>query len=58
MAGADVTKVHDKLFAKEKKAKSAHEEKFFAESKVRISILEIGVIFNALIEEGSIQGET
>ena len=33
--GVDASKVDDSVFKKERKAKSAQEEKFFAESKVR-----------------------
>ena len=36
--GVDVSKVDDKLFAREKKAKKSQEEKFFAADKVQVRI--------------------
>lgn len=39
LAGVDTSKIDDSLFKKEKKAKSTHEEKFFAESKVTFQSL-------------------
>lgn len=53
LAGVDTSKITDALFKKEKKAKSASEDKFFAESKVT-SLL---VMLNHNIEEGSNQRE-
>ena len=52
LAGADVSKVSDDLFKKEKKAKGSHEEKFFADSKVRFVYLKMRV------EEGSLKGQS
>jgi large subunit ribosomal protein L6e len=54
LAGVDTAKITDALFKKEKKAKSASEDKFFAESKVSINPCPLTII----IEEGSDQGET
>ena len=54
LAGVDTAKITDALFKKEKKAKSASEDKFFAESKVSIHPCSLTII----IEEGSDQGET
>ncbi len=54
LAGVDTAKITDALFKKEKKAKSASEDKFFAENKVTLNAPELTLI----IEEGSDQGET
>ena len=51
--GADVSKIDDALFKKEKSAKKAGESKFFSEgSKVSSRTT------NLSVEEGSLQGET
>lgn len=51
--GADVSKIDDALFKKEKSAKKAGESKFFSEgSKVSSRAT------NLSVEEGSLQGET
>lgn len=39
ISGVDVSKIDDALFKREKRVKKAGEEKFFAESKVRIRYL-------------------
>ncbi len=48
--GVDVSKVEDKLFAHEKKAKKSQEEKFFAADKV-----EVRTVLLTLLEEGSLR---
>jgi large subunit ribosomal protein L6e len=59
--GVDASKIEDGLFKKEKKAKKAGEEKFFAESsKVSCqSHLDLcGSLTDCLVEEGGLKGES
>jgi large subunit ribosomal protein L6e len=59
--GVDVSKIDDALFKKDSKAKKAGENKFFAESaKVRYQhlLLHMSSFLSAVIEEGSLKGET
>ena len=53
LKGVDVSKIEDGLFKKEKKAKKAKEEQFFAESSKVTTLLS-----HFTLEEGSFQGET
>jgi large subunit ribosomal protein L6e len=54
VTGVDASKVDDSLFKKDKKAKKAGEEKFFAESAKVLHITDLSVF----LEEGSFQGES
>ena len=52
ITGADVSKIDDNLFKKDKKAKKSNEDKFFADSAKVSKQTDL-----SFLEEGSLQGE-